>query len=421
MNYLSVEQLRQIIKHDEAKRMKPNWRNVTRMYKFLNIAGDDMEVHVVACKCDKKRKTFVKEILRSSVDDPKIYIRDVAYATLAGYVVDWSPQGIGPEQGWTYHGEWSTEAYSRTRKLWKVQREVINPEAILAHPRFKYCAWNPACGDVLDYLKAYVHHPRIELLSKIGAGKFANKLGFIAQLEKDKNMLKFFTDHLDEIIAKRYGVDVIRMAYKRKITLADASERIDVRHSFRDYGLPLEVDAERALEYVTKHKTDRREYCLYLKGCMELGLNLQDTKVAFPKQFVKRSVVIADEVEEQRRRRKAERAREMDRQIKAVAEMFKRLERSRSAFVMVLPKRNSDLVREGKRLDNCLGDGHYAGKIVRGECIIAFIRKRDRPNVPFVAVEYSTALNRVTQCYMAHNQRPPKPVLDFADRVFKAA
>lgn len=69
-------------------------------------------------------------------------------------------------------------------------------------------------------------------------------------------------------------------------------------------------------------------------------------------------------------------------------------------------------------MKNCLGDGHYAGKMVRGEVFIAFIRKATRPNVSFVAVEYDLRQKRVSQCYGANNSKPPKPVLQFVNRLF---
>lgn len=426
LNFLPPHAIEAIDRYDWVNyRSKPHPQftpvNRTRFYKYLLANGADMEIHTVAVKTRKDKTVSIKEVVRASVDDPWVQCKDIAFYTMAGYMVDWSREGMGSKcYGWGYDNSWSKAAYSRTSGLFKLHRQVINPDALLDHPRFKYCSWNPDCGHILDYLKAYVDHPKIELLSKIGAGYFSARTGFLSQIEKDKNLMRFFMANLDEIKRKRLGVDAIRIAYKRGITLLEAEGRIKDRRAFWGCGLPSVVDATRAATYIEANKVPgEMTYCEYLQNCTTLGMDIRDTKVAFPKRFNARNTIVKDRIQEIKRQKDAELARKMDEEIAAVAKRFSKFERSRSGFKVMLPRKADDLVREGKRLANCLGDGHYASKMARGETVVAFIRKSIRPGKAFVAVEYSVDLNKVLQCYASKNQKPPKPVMDFVNRTFK--
>jgi hypothetical protein len=417
MSMLSATALDEIARYDVARRAKLHLPNRNRFYKYLLPCGQDMEIHTAACRTRRDGTIAVKEVVQASVDDPWIHIRDVAHYMIAGYIVDWSPEKLGPKKPWDYHGRWETDAYA-PRCKWKIKCDVVNPEALLAHPRFRYCAWSPACGDILDYLKVYRKNPRIELLAKAGAERFCTRGGFAKRLAADKNLLRFFMANLDEITRLQYGVDAIALAYRDRITISEAGARIGDRRKFSGHGLPRQVDASKALAYTIRAKCGNYEYCRYLRNCQRLGLDLADTKNTFPRRFKHRSQILADQVAEIDRREKAEMAKAQDAQIAAVAKRFARLERSQSAFRVMLPRRTTDLIREGKRLHNCLGDGHYAAKMARGETLVAFVRRATRPGAAFVAVEYSPDQKRVLQCYAAKNGKPPAPVMKFVERWF---
>jgi hypothetical protein len=314
--------------------------------------------------------------------------------------------------------------------MWKISGEVINPSILQYHERFKYCSWTPECGHILDYLKVYINHPRVEMLSKVGAGRFATKAGFVAQLEKDKGLMRWFSQHLEEIKAEGAGCDVIRMAYRRGLTLNQAKCRIQLRRMYTTMGLPKAVDATRAHEFVSKTKgCHDYDYCHYLRQCAELGLDLADTKTAYPRQWKKRKTIVNDQYNATMLQRKAEqdaiarreeaaRIKRQDADIAATAARFAKIEQQRAAYAVLIPRTTAELIREGKRMDNCLGDGHYAAKMARGETLIAFVRYAKRLNAAFVAVEYSPDQGRVLQCYGAKNSKPAKPVVDFVNRVF---
>jgi hypothetical protein len=437
VNKLSESDIDRIVRHDWEVHGQHGYHNRNRFYIYLiaPLFSPDLEVHTVAVKSARRagqcgnRPTYVKEVMRASVDHKLMHIRDVAFGMMSGYTVDWSKEGLN-KVSWDYKGNWQAEPYSATRGLWKIHGEVINPSVLQYHERFKYCSWTLECGHILDYLKVYVNHPRVEMLSKVGAGRFATKAGFVSQLEKDKGLMRWFSQHLEEIKSENAGCDVIRMAHRRGLTLNQAKCRIQLRRMYSKMGLPKAVDATRAHEFVSKTKgIHDYAYCDYLRQCKEIGLDLADTKTAFPRQWKKRMTIVGDQYNAVMMRRKAERdaiarrerealRKRQDADIAATVKKFARFEKARGMFSLMLPRKADDLVREGKRLHNCLGDGHYAAKMARGETLIAFVRHARRPGAAFVAVEYSPDQKKVLQCYGDNNSKPPKPAVDFVNRIF---
>jgi hypothetical protein len=417
MNFLPSTALAEILSYDQAAHVAHGYANRNRFYLYLLPVENDMEIHTVACRADKRGVVAIKEVARDSVDDPWIYFTDVAFCGMGGYVVNWHKEGVGPERPWDYKGHWESETYG-LRCMWKIHGPLVNPEALQAHPRFKYCAYNAACGHILDYLKVYAKHPQIELLSKAGLERFGCKVGFVQQMKADKGLSRFVLQNLEEIKSVAWGVDVIRKAYKDGTSLQAAGSAIAARHEFKSFGggLPKQIDAVKALDYIKAQRTNSYQFAHYIRAVATLGLDLADSKNVFPHHFKQRNQIITDQLAEHKRRENAKLAVEQDTLIASAAKRFAKLERSGSSFRMRLPRCTADLVREGQRLHNCLGDGHYAAKMARGETAIAFVRRSTRPSAAFVAVEFVPHSKKLLQCYAAKNSRPSQQVLFFVNR-----
>lgn len=417
MNMLPCAVIDRIACRDRELHTGPNR---TRFYSWLLPDGPDMEVHTVAVKARRDGSLCVKEVVRASVDDLDMRLLDLVFLPVAGYIVDWHPEGLCRQESryGSYHGKWGSELYRSTSGLWKINCPVLNPVVLTEHERFRWCAWSPnECGHVLDYLKAYAQHPRIEMLTKVGLGRLATKTGFVAQMERDKGLLRFVMANMDAIRTRRIGCNAIRIAYRDRIDLGEAGRRLQCRRLFLGMGLPVSIDPARAQAYCEiMHKCGRQDYCLYLRNCERLGLDLADTRVSFPRQFRRRERIVSDQIAELDRKANAEAAKKMDDDLAKVAAKFVQLERGRGSLRLVLPRRSSDFRQEGKTLGHCIGDGHYAAKMARGETLIAFCRQADRPRTPFVSVEFDLGRGRILQAYGAKNSRPPAPVLRFIER-----
>lgn len=424
---LSANALKQIDRHDYQVFRNPAYlnKNLTRFYKWLVRDGNDVEVRTVAVKSLKDGTVCIKEVVRGSVDSSIMFAIDIASVPMNGYVVDWSREKLGRKHYWDYCGQWGDYDFSYKAAFRMPWVAPINASLLKTMKRFKWCAYTRECGCVLSYLKLYAKHPRVELLVKAGLYRFAVKPSFVKQLEGNKAFMRFFSQHLDEITDKDYTIDVIRMAFKRGIPLADA-HGIKMRSWFfvqRDVTLPAGISSERAYQYVHEDgkKNNLWNYQNYLRDCARLGLDFTDTKVAFPKNLKRREKIVREMVEEIERRQKVEEQKKMDTAVATMAQKLVRLEACKGPFKVVIPKCEQDFRDEGKKLNHCIGYGCYVSGFANGEMVIAFIRKPKAVKVPFVTLEFSPSTGKVTQCYGKKNSKPEKRVLDFVHGAFTKA
>jgi len=416
---LSARAVERILQFDQAAGFGPRGTqpNRNRFYAYLVRRGSDVEVRTVAVKARRRHeRPAVKEVARASVDDPWIHLIDVAHMGICGYVVDWSPEGVGRPRGWSYGGRWSEEPYG-LRCMWKINAPVVNPGLLERTRRFRWSDWKSSGANILDYLKVFNVHPEVEFLSKQGLGRFCTKVSVVRKLKADRKFRQFFMRNAEEIRRGHVSVAAILKAYGRGIPISDALREIDARAQFRHCRLPGQICAVRALAYVKAMSMRIGTYTDYLHDCQRLGMDLSDTKVSFPRQFKRRQRMVQDQVAALRRREDEQRMAKLDRTMAAVAEQWGWLECRRGSFRMVIPRTEGELVREGREMKNCLGQ--YADRISRGDSVVVFVRHAQRPEEAFVAVEYDAKRGKVAQCYGISNGRPPKAVRDFVDRVFE--
>jgi hypothetical protein len=425
MKPLSAYALEQIDAHDYEVFRRHGNANRNRFYKWLVRDGNDIQVRTVAVKGRRDGSVCIKEVVRGNVDSDKLMVKDVALVNMCGYVVDWSPEKLGRKHYWTYNGRWATNKFTFKARFRMGWIKPINAGLLKTVKRFKWCAYDESCGCVLSYLKLYTQHPRIEMLSKGGLHTLSSMPTFVRQLESNKGLMRFVSKNMDEIRENYYKTDVIRMAYKRGITLEQAARIKQANIYFNTYTgpLPAGVEALKALDYITGKRVDKHAYALYLNRCEKLQMNLADTKVTFPEHFKKREKAIQVMTEEAERRARAEEIKKIEAGIAAVSKDFSKLEGLRGRFKIVLPRSEKDFVKEGKILGHCVGDwkyGYASGHADRKHLIV-FIRKLDAVSRPFVTVNFDPSAGRVMQCYGRKNSNPEKSVRDFVYGSFTKA
>lgn len=422
MRSLTYNEERTVIEYD---REHYKGLNRTRFYKVLTLNGDDVEVRVVAVKGGDKHWSrhmrHAKEVMRTSVDATRLWVRDMAYHGMANYLVDWSREGVGHAYEWSSGNHWFGQAYTASSGMWKMgSAPVLNPEILKQTVRFRYSNYTTACGEILDYLKIFAKHPRVELLDKAGLSWLSCKSSFVARLEKNKDFMRFVMANIEELKLCYYGVDVLNFAYSRGCSLHEANKRIADRREFKGMRLPAEVDASKALAYLKAQKgVYKWGYSDYLRDCKAIGLTLEDTKVCFPRNFKARMEEVSARKAELERRKDAQKKRDMDKRIAERAITLARLEAVCGNFAVVLPKKEADLKKEGKRLKHCVGNGSYAEKVASGALVIAFIRRKKSKDTPFATVSFDTQTRKVAQCYGLKNSKPEKRVMDFINGPFE--
>lgn len=432
MNNLTRQQKAEILVYDTRARENAAVPNQNRFYTYLTLeARDDVGVRTVAVKGHPKTgKPHVKEVVRASVDSKRLRVRDLGFAMLAGYCVDWSPEGVGRPHEWSYEGEWGIEAYNPRRNNWKIQCPLVNRALLLAVPRFRYCSWTPDCGHPLDYLKHYAAAPRIECLAKAGIGWLACRRPFCARLERDRGLMGWVAKNREEIRKQGGNVTEILYAHKRNLTLAAARRELEIRKEFDGLDLPKSFDRLAAWAWLKARDIPIHRYRPYLGLCAHYKLDLGDTKNSKPRDFEARMCGLQDRKDaedraryaEEARRNKADRARERRAEkreavkiaaaIAGVRERLVKIERLSAPFKVYLPSDEADLRTEAKGMgSSCVWS--YGNKIARGESVVLFVRLPDAPAKPFVTVEFKPDTREVSQCYATNNSKPGDDVLAF--------
>lgn len=72
-------------------------------------------------------------------------------------------------------------------------------------------------------------------------------------------------------------------------------------------------------------------------------------------------------------------------------------------YVIKVPQDINDLQEEGRQQNNCVGY-YYNDSIMKGENLIYFLRKKDKPNKSFVTARYNISLNQTVEKRLVNNR-----------------
>ena len=141
----------------------------------------------------------------------------------------------------------------------------------------------------------------------------------------------------------------------------------------------------------------------YTDECRELQYNMEDTMVLYPKNLLHSHSVTSRKIEKRK-------TMTIDKQIRHRYKSDRQQYEYRSGdYMVMLPRNQTDLINEGKRLCHCVGG--YDKRVASGSTTILFIRRRNDPSVPFVTAEFSNGC--VVQIRAYKNGAPDKDALTF--------
>lgn len=282
------------------------------------------------------------------------------------------------------------------------------------------------------FLTAYLEHPKLEHLIKVGFIPLASDLAY----GRCRNGL------LDESRDRTHGVlrvDAGDMAFLRELD-ADA----EMLRTFQGYSgvkdrqrlflwqrkHDVKYDIDRVLPYVTAHRLMKymdaqfagprqesdhgryrhmqaavSEYRDYLDMCVKLDYDLNNSFVLFPKDLNAAH-------DKARKHLKIKTDAQMRRDFKAAMEAISdHLDFEVDGLRIVLPGSADDVVAEGQALRHCVGT--YADRVARHECVILFVRQCEDPDTPYYTAEVRDG--KVIQLRGVDNCDPTPEVQEFMD------
>ena len=145
--------------------------------------------------------------------------------------------------------------------------------------------------------------------------------------------------------------------------------------------------------YYTRDLETPQTYRDYLKDCVKLHLDMDDSAVLFPADLNAAHARTISMVKHK--------ASEISRERFAKAtESQKWMEWEREGLLIRLPVDGAELIAEGKYLHHCVGG--YAERMANGKTTILLIRRVEDPDTPFYTLEWLEG--RVQQCRTMRNQ-----------------
>ena len=272
---------------------------------------------------------------------------------------------------------------------------------------------------------------------------------FATKALKDKRVFRWVLDNADKL-KKRCSVKAAIWAAKHGRSLADGNAHFklveSMKYAFGWRGRPdgLRLDYERIAKLLKKLRVNVEEYGRYLSECKRAGLDLRNEGTLYPPTkggcdaFTARTEALereGDRIERNARRRaarlyaKAERVRRenekrwiaetMKERAPEIAAFQRSIDRTKTltgcGYKLILAKSQDELVKEGKRMGNCVGCGTYGKGLVAGTTLILSIQGADAK--ARFCVEIDRKSWTVRQCYGRHNSAAPAEVRNLAIRV----
>lgn len=140
-----------------------------------------------------------------------------------------------------------------------------------------------------------------------------------------------------------------------------------------------EVFTKESYYGLTREKRAFDLYKDYIRFCAELGYDMKDEFILFPRHLKDAH----DRAAEMFDKRKAQIYNE---KIAAQYEaLVSRYQMSQAGLTVIPPKSAAEIVEEGQKLHHCVGG--YVSRVAKAECTILFLRREEQPEEPYYTME----------------------------------
>lgn len=210
--------------------------------------------------------------------------------------------------------------------------------------------------------------------------------------------------------APRKDVTVEQLAWASKVCAMDPTADYDdamnmmtLARGMREpeslyNGHPL----KETLAYIKANNIVLHEYATYIKNLKVLNVPM-NVKEVFPKDFEKAQTDAARKcsmIEDKTRTESMAKIRKALMSSKTVRNYLK----TNTNYLIFVPESPFELIREGKRLHNCLST--YVDQVANGKTSVFFIRNASDPNAPLYAMEIRNG--DIVQIHGVNNSDVPK-------------
>lgn len=283
------------------------------------------------------------------------------------------------------------------------------------HSELKYIEWKIPIN-IWEIRRFYKYRREIEFLQKIKARQIVHELMYLpTQCDMRIMNEKWLRKHKHEIKNSDFGFEKIILDEKirgRNGKPVPGAEKYISHVNFDK--IPSCIGIIHFQNWAIKNRIDFRYYIDYLRLMEQCNVPINDTN-ACPRNLFQAHDHLVELNNALEREREAQAKRNRDRELK---NKFDELNKTRNYMEMeinglkfILPKRASDIVKEGSVLHHCVST--YVDRHASGTTTIVFIRNSEEPNKPLYTMEFCK--KEIVQIRAKYNQNPPKEVLNAAE------
>lgn len=288
-------------------------------------------------------------------------------------------------------------------------------KTLMAKSELKYIKLESSL-DVWKIRRFYQYRKEIEFLQKINAQRLAKEV-MNESGQCDMRILneKWLRKHKHKIKNSNIGFEEIILGEKIRGRNGKAIPGIEKYISHVNFDkIPACVGIIHFQNWAIKNHIDFRYYIDYLKLMKLCGVPINNTN-ACPKDLQKAHQDMVKLFNALERERKEEARRKRDKELQdkfnELIEKRKYMEMEINGLKFILPKKASDLVKEGSILHHCVGT--YVEEHASGETTIIFIRNSDKLDRPLYTMEFRK--KDIVQIRAKYNKKPPNEVFEAAE------
>lgn len=311
----------------------------------------------------------------------------------------------------------------------------ISPETmkeIKKTPMFKYIPEPEKEYSAVHYYIAAARYPDFEMIVKSGMKFLTRSLiyqiatGYRSRGKTHYDRLGIRKDRLKDLIKAEGNVNILkayqieRKAKKRwnpeeikavthRINTGSRDE-IKILSEIYKYASPVRI--ERYIEKMIMNEGCGafREYTDYIRMRKEMGYDLSNEIILFPKELHRRHNEMVLETGKV----------ELDKRVKEVLERYPNIEKlykklsdkysAAAGGLIIRPAKNAaEIVMEGRLLHHCVGGDMYLSRHSKGDSVILFLRKISDKDMPYITVEIKKT--RIMQWYGEYDKKPDKEMI----------
>ena len=414
---MKIEKIKPIPKNiiAEIKKRETKIDGHTRYYSYLTTNDRELVQVTVAVK-HKGNTLYYKQCAVHGLRSDECFVKDMCFTYMGGYQVGWYAEGLTTYSKWYEDGIWGTT----DDKYFNVFAPVLNIDFLARYDQYKYSAYDLYSGcDILQYLRLYEEYPQTEYLVKFGLSSYVKNKQLLKKIGKDKSFQKWLFKNHTMLYGSFYYVSTIIKAYKENKPLNEVQayeekvKKINADKSLKPIRELFGKDISKYIDYIETQGISHRLYLDYLIACNYLGLDMSEEKNCLPHDFKHWHDVRIDEYNTAKALKDAEEKKALYDKFSKVAEKYSKLCNENGAYMVIIAKSPKELIKEGEKLNHCVGRMNYDQKFIREESLIFFVRAKENPTEPFVTVEYSVKSKKVLQCYAKGNSKPDAEVTTY--------